>query len=322
MIHDRTKEYIERSLLEQLVMLLVIIAPFIATVYALTHFWNHGVTWKEPVMMVFFYWLTGMGITIGYHRLLTHRSFQAHPAVRFFWLMAGVMAFEGTPQSWAALHLMHHKHSDHENDPHSPMEGFWHAHVGWLTCNFKESRWKYGTWMDKDPMIQFMNKTTPVWMTLRLLIPYLIDGWRGFIWGGLVAVFLTHHVTWSVNSASHVWGQRPFKTTDTSTNLWWVGIFAFGEGWHNNHHAYMWSARHGLFKGQFDISYITIRATEKLGKLLGFPLVWNVLVPTEEDIAKRLARQEREEDLAALESEGPPMDDLDPAQAKEHAFSA
>ncbi len=291
MIHDRSKPYIERSLLEQLIMIVIVVAPFAAVLYAMTRLWHHGLTWKEPVMMMAFYWLTGIGITIGYHRLLTHRSFQAHPAVRFFFLVIGSMAFEGTPQSWAALHLMHHKHADHEKDPHSPMEGFWHAHIGWLTCHFEESRWDYGKWMNEDPMIQFVNKTTLIWMALRLYIPYLIDGWNGFIWGGLVAVFLTHHVTWAVNSAAHIWGERPFKTTDTSANNRLVGILAFGEGWHNNHHAYMWSARHGLFKGQFDISYIIIRGVERVGNIIRKPLIWNVLVPSEQDIAKRLAKQ-------------------------------
>jgi stearoyl-CoA desaturase (delta-9 desaturase) len=241
--------------------------------------------------MVGFYWLTGIGVTIGYHRMLTHRSFKAHPSVRFLFLMLGGMAFEGTPQSWAALHLMHHKHADHENDPHSPMDGFWHAHVGWLVGNFRETRWKYGTWMDRDRLIQFFNKSALLWMAIRLAIPYLIDGWDGLIWGGLVAMFVTHHVTWSVNSASHTWGKRPFKNPDASSNLWWVGLLAFGEGWHNNHHAYMWSARHGLFRGQIDISYAIIRGFELLGKLIGVPLVWNVLVPNRADIAKRLERQ-------------------------------
>jgi stearoyl-CoA desaturase (delta-9 desaturase) len=272
-------------------MFTIIVLPFLATVYALARFWQHGVTWKEPAMMLAFYWLTGLGVTIGYHRLLTHRSFQAHPAVRFLFLMLGVMAFEGTPQSWASLHLMHHKHSDGDKDPHSPLHGFWHAHLGWLVSDFRDDRRKYGRWMDDDKLVQFMNRTSFVWMALRLLIPYLIDGWNGFIWGGLVAVFLTHHVTWSVNSAGHTWGKRPFKTSDASTNLWWVGILAFGEGWHNNHHAYMWSARHGLFRGQIDISYAIIRAVERLGNALRFPLVWNVLVPSESDLAKRMAKE-------------------------------
>ena len=303
MIHDRSKPYLERSLLEQLVMVSIIIGPFIATLYAMIHYWHHGVTWKEPVMMIGFYWLTGMGITIGYHRMLTHRSFKCHPALRFWFLLCGVMAWEGTPQSWASLHLMHHKHSDHEKDPHSPIEGFWHAHIGWLTTDFADDRWKYGKWMDDDKVIQFMNKTTLFWMAIRLLIPYLIDGWNGLVWGGFVAMFLTHHVTWAVNSASHIWGKRPFKTTDTSTNLWWVGIMSFGEGWHNNHHAYMWSARHGLFKYQLDVSYLTIRGFEKLGKLIGVPLVWDVLVPSNDDISKRLEKQHREVDLDSLGEE-------------------
>jgi stearoyl-CoA desaturase (Delta-9 desaturase) len=310
MFQNRSKPYIERSLTEQLIMLLVILAPFIATLYAIVHFWQHGVTWKEIVLMLGFYWITGIGVTIGYHRMLTHRSFQAHPAVRFLFLMLGGMAFEGTPQSWAALHLMHHKHSDGEKDPHSPLDGFWHAHVGWLTCSFEESRWQYGRWMDEDKLIQFFNKTSILWMAVRLGIPYLVDGWNGFIWGGLVAMFLTHHVTWAVNSASHTWGQRPFKTTDASTNLWWVGILAFGEGWHNNHHAYMWSARHGLFRGQVDVSYYIIRGFEGLGKLIGVPLVWNVLVPTHVDITKRLERQANHAASAEPEAEEAHEDEL------------
>jgi stearoyl-CoA desaturase (delta-9 desaturase) len=280
-----------RSRLEQFIMAIVVVGPFIATVYTMVHFWNHPVTWKEPVMMVGFYILTGMGITIGYHRMTTHRSFEAHPAIRFLFLMLGVMAFEGTPTSWAALHLMHHKHADQEIDPHSPTHGFWHAHMGWLFGDLKDNRYNYGKWVQHDKMLLFMNKTMVLWMALSLAIPYWIDGWNGLIWGGLVRIFITHHVTWSVNSASHVWGDRAFKTHDTSTNLWWVGILAFGEGWHNNHHAFMRSAKHGLFSGQFDISYYTIVALKKIGELLHVKLIWNVHVPSREEIEERLRRQ-------------------------------
>jgi stearoyl-CoA desaturase (delta-9 desaturase) len=230
------------------------------------------------VLFFVFYWLTGFGVTIGYHRLLTHRSFDCKPWVRFIFIVLGIMSFEGTPQSWAALHLMHHKHSDHDEDPHSPINGFWHAHFGWMLGNFKDSRTRYGKWMDGDKMVQFLNNTTLFWMALRLYLPYLIDGKEGLIWGGAVALFWTHHSTWAVNSAAHTFGRRDFKTEDHSTNLWWVGLIGLGEGWHNGHHAFPWSARHGLLPRQFDASYQIIKGLEKLG------LVWNVKVPTSEDI--------------------------------------
>lgn len=285
---DRSQPYLKRSAVERSLMCIIVFAPLIAVAYALVHYWHHPVTWKEPAMMIGFYILTGLGITIGFHRMVTHRSFQANPIVRAFFMILGVMAFEGSPISWAALHLMHHKHSDKEKDPHSPNEGFWHAHVGWLFGDFKDDRWNYGKWLEEDKVVMFVHKTVPVWMALSLLIPYWIDGWTGFIWGGPVRIFITHHITWSVNSASHVWGRQPFPTTDESRNNPVVAVLAFGEGWHNNHHAFMWSARHGLLRGQFDLSFMIIKGLGRLGELIHVPLIWNINVPTDDDIQRKM----------------------------------
>jgi stearoyl-CoA desaturase (Delta-9 desaturase) len=296
---------LKRSTFEKWATGLMIIAPAIATPYAIYHLLaTHQITWKEPALFLAFYWLTGFGITIGYHRLLTHRSFEANPIVRFIFIALGVMAYEGMPQRWAAVHLLHHKHTDEELDPHSPLHGFWHAHLGWMIGDYKASAQRYGAWMDNDRMIQFFNKTTVFWMILRLLIPYVIDGWQGFIWGGLVALFWTHHSTWSVNSAAHMFGRRDFDTEDHSTNLWWVGMLALGEGWHNGHHAFPWSARHGLLKRQFDPSYQLIMLMERIG------LVRNVKQPTPEDI---LAKRVHYTPLIPVEVQGPEVDAVDGA---------
>ena len=273
---------LERSKFEKGATVLMIVAPAIATVWVIAHLLiTHQITWREPAIFLAFYWLTGFGITVGYHRLLTHRSFEANPVVRFIFLVLGIMAYEGTPQRWAAVHLLHHRHTEDEFDPHSPVHGFWHAHLGWMIGDYKASANRYAAWMDNDPMVRFLNQTTLLWMVLRLALPYWIDGWQGLIWGGLVAMFWTHHSTWSVNSAAHMFGRRDFDTEDHSTNLWWVGMLALGEGWHNGHHAFPWSARHGLLERQFDPSYQLICVLERMG------LVWSVKRPTAEDIAAK-----------------------------------
>jgi stearoyl-CoA desaturase (delta-9 desaturase) len=207
-----------------------------------------------------------MGITIGYHRMLTHQGFKAPAWLRFLFLACGAMAFEGTPTQWAATHIKHHAHSDEEGDPHSPLEGFWHAHIGWLFArtNFPEVR-MYAPQLLEDPVTVMVSKTTALWMGLSLLIPFLLGGWTGLVWGGFVRVFLTTHVTWSVNSVCHTFGKREFETTDASRNHWLIGLLAYGEGWHNNHHAFPRNAFHGMRWWQLDLSGLCIRFCECLG---------------------------------------------------------
>src|SRR5690348_16414853 len=185
---------------EKALMIFGVIAPFAGTLVAIVLLWNRMVTWRDIALMAAFYVVSGLGITMGYHRMLTHRSFEAHPALKFLLLVAGSLAIEGPARLWAATHIKHHANTDKEDDPHSPLEGFWHAHMGWFVWGDTTDLKTYGKWMEKDPVVMFVSRTFIVWAVLRFVIPFLIGGWTGLVWGGLVSVFLCHHVTWSVNS--------------------------------------------------------------------------------------------------------------------------
>ena len=262
--------------LKQTISVIGVVAPLIGTVFAIWLLWQRLVNWNDIAILAGMYFFTAIGITIGYHRMLTHRGFETHPAVRFFFLMLGSMAVEGPALDWASIHIKHHANTDTEDDPHSPLDGFFHAHIGWFISGFIAEPEVYGKWLLKDPIVMFMSKTFFVWGALGFVIPYLLGGWTGVLWGGLVRMFLTHHVTWSVNSICHIFGARMFDTPDRSKNNWLVGLLAFGEGWHNNHHAFPRSAFHGLRWWQFDLSAYIIRGLEQLG------LIWNVWrIPTE-----------------------------------------
>jgi stearoyl-CoA desaturase (delta-9 desaturase) len=175
------------------------------------------------------------------------------------------MAVEGPAIEWASTHIKHHAHADQEGDPHSPVEGFFHAHLGWMFKDPDPNTALYGRHLLHDPLVVFVNRTSVLWVALSLLIPFLIGGWTGLLWGGLVRIFLTHHVTWSVNSVCHTFGKRAFETPDQSHNEWLVGLLAFGEGWHNNHHAFPRSAFHGLRWWQLDLSGSIIWVLERCG---------------------------------------------------------
>lgn len=246
-------------------ILTVVVAPLIGVILAIRLLWQSAVSWTDLLLMLVMYSLIALGVTVGFHRMLTHRSFTPHPVVKFILLVLGSMAFEGPALSWAATHIKHHAVSDREGDPHSPTEGFFHAHLGWLFTKQMEDPNVYCRHLVKDPIINFVSRTFILWAALSLVIPFAIGGWHGLLWGGLVRMFLTHHVTWSVNSVCHTFGKRPYETNDASRNEWIVGLLAFGEGWHNNHHAFPRSAIHGLRWWQFDLSGILIVTLEKLG---------------------------------------------------------
>ncbi|HEX8983040.1 MAG TPA: acyl-CoA desaturase [Ktedonobacterales bacterium] len=246
-------------------ILTVVVAPLIGVILAIRLLWQSAVSWTDLLLMLVMYSLIALGVTVGFHRMLTHRSFTPHPVVKFILLVLGSMAFEGPALSWAATHIKHHAVSDREGDPHSPMDGFFHAHLGWLFTKQMEDPNVYCRHLVKDPIINFVSRTFILWAALSLVIPFAIGGWHGLLWGGLVRMFLTHHVTWSVNSVCHTFGKRPYETNDASRNEWVVGLLAFGEGWHNNHHAFPRSAIHGLRWWQFDLSGILIVTLEKLG---------------------------------------------------------
>ena len=249
----------------------MVIGPLIATVYAIYLGWNGIVELLDLVLLASLYSFTAIGVTIGYHRYLTHASFRANRVLKFVLVILGCVSLEGAPITWVANHRKHHAFSDREGDLHSPhlsrniVLGFMHAHVGWMIEGRAADIQEWAPDLLKDSDIKFINKTTALWVILGLIVPFLIGGWSGLLWGGLVRILLNHHVTWSVNSVCHLFGSRPFRTKDRSSNHWLVGLLAFGEGGHNTHHASPRSARHGIFWWHFDLSWIIIRAFANLG---------------------------------------------------------
>jgi stearoyl-CoA desaturase (delta-9 desaturase) len=274
----------------RLYVTLIVFVPFVALIVAVYWCWNREVRFTDLSVLLFLYALTGFSITAGFHRLFAHHSYKTVKPVKYFLAIFGSMAAQGFFFTWIAEHRIHHRGSDQEGDPHSPhtgnrgtFKGILHAHVGWLFDERIADPIPLVPDLASDPMLAFIDKVWWLWIALGLLIPSAI-GWladgshgalRGLVWGGLVRIFLLNHVTWSVNSICHMWGQRAFRTNDFSTNMPLIGILAVGEGWHNNHHAFPSSARHGLARGQFDATWILIRGLELLG------LAWDVRIPDE-----------------------------------------
>ena len=287
--------------LRKTAVLVFVVVPIVSVVVAMYLLWQQYVFWTDIALFFGLYLLTGLGVTIGYHRMLTHQSFEAPDWFRGFLMICGCMAFQMQPITWAADHIKHHAHSDEEGDPHSPLEGFWHAHFGWLFQieeEFDNDPAVYVPHLLQDPVTMFVSKYYMVWMGLSLAIPYALGGPTGFLWGGLVRIFMVSHATWSVNSICHCFGNRSFETTDESHNNWIIGLLAFGEGWHNNHHAFPQNAYHGMRWWQFDLSGILIRGFEKAG------LVWNVrsvTIEAEKSHKERIAKMK--EVAAELKSE-------------------
>jgi stearoyl-CoA desaturase (delta-9 desaturase) len=238
----------------QTIVLLIVVVPLLATGLAVRLLWQRAVHWSDLALLAIMYTLVAIGVTVGYHRMLTHRSFTPHPAVKFALLVLGSMALEGDAITWTATHTKHHALSDRPGDPHSPLDGFFHAHLGWVFAEADADPKVYCRHLLRDRMVVFVSRTHLLWVALALAIPFAVGGalggWlgalTGLLWGGLVRQFLTHHVTWRVNSICHTFGKRAFETNDASRNEWIVGLLAFGEGWHNNHHAFPRSAFHGL----------------------------------------------------------------------------
>lgn len=270
--------------IERAILLAVVLLPLAAVAIAIVQLWERQVYPIDVAMLVVMYVLIQMGVTVGFHRYLTHRSFVAPGWLKFVLLVLGSMGIEGPALRWASTHLEHHALSDKEGDPHSPLDGFVHAHIGWIIDGFNPDPGRYGHWLQRDPIVVFVSRTFWLWVVLSLAIPFAIDGWRGLIWAGLVRVFLVHHVTWSVNSICHTFGSRPFQTGDRSTNNLLVALLAGGEGWHNNHHAFQRSAFHGLHWWQLDLSGMLIRLLEMLR------IVKDVQRVTPEQMQRRLSR--------------------------------
>jgi stearoyl-CoA desaturase (delta-9 desaturase) len=288
----------------RLIMLCVVIFPFLGLAAVIAMMWHVPFQGTYLAIMVGMYVSTGIGIGTGFHRLFTHRSFSAGPYVRFFWAALGSMAIEGPLTTWVAEHRKHHQHADAPGDPHSPhahhheyatgiggvIRGFWHAHVGWLFEKTPRDLERYVPDLLSDPGASFVSRTYWMWVAIGLIIPAVLGGvltgtWTGallgFLWGGLVRTLVVHHITWCINSVCHLWGTRPFRTRDESRDNPIFGVLAFGEGWHNAHHAFPTSARHGLAWWKLDINYLVIRTMALLG------LAHNVRLPSPERLAER-----------------------------------
>ena len=259
--------------------------PLLALGYAIWQLWHDWVGWLEIALLVGLYILTGLGMTVGYHRLLTHRSFETGPVARGVLLVLGAMSMPARPLDFAAYHLEHHAHSDRAGDPHSPREGLLHAHVGWMMNPRVANHERYCRHLLEDPVVAFVQRTTLMWFGLGLLLPALIDGWRGFLWGGLVRMALQNHATFAVNSICHAFGPRPFATRDQSRNNWVIALWSLGEGWHNNHHAFPSAAYHGMGWRQLDLSALVIRGLRATG------LAWNVKGVPQGAVERRRARE-------------------------------
>lgn len=305
---------LERApLAQRVIVFLAVVLPFIAFIAAIFLTWGQGgLHWTQLSVFAAMYVITGLGITIGYHRLFTHRAFEAVKPVKWFFAIAGSMAVEGPVLKWVATHRRHHQHSDEEHDPHSPhgwgaglkgvISGFWHAHVGWLFAADPPELDSYVKDLREDTGIRIISKLFPLWVALGLAIPAILGGimtqswWGaliGFIWGGLVRVFMVHHTTWSINSVCHLWGSKTYKSRDESRNNLIFGVLGFGEGWHNNHHAFPTSARHGLAWWQLDISYIVILMMKATG------LAWNLRLPSATALAAKRTRQPKQSSESA-----------------------
>jgi len=228
-------------------------------------------SWRDFAVAIFLLWLaTGLGISMGYHRLHTHRSYQVPLALEYFFAFCGALTLEGGPIFWVATHRIHHQKSDQAGDPHSPRDGAWWAHVGWIL--FGESNHnntklmsKYAPDLAKHRFYIWLNNYHWVPMVVLGILLYAIGGVPLMLWGICMRVVVGLHATWLVNSATHMWGSRRFNTRDDSRNNWWVALITFGEGWHNNHHAHPTSARHGLTWYEFDQSWLQIKLLKRLG---------------------------------------------------------
>jgi stearoyl-CoA desaturase (delta-9 desaturase) len=294
----------EMTRVEKVANLGAVVVPFLAVLAAIALLWNDVVGTADLAIAAVMYLLTAVGITVGFHRLLTHRSFQTSKRLEYAFAVLGSMAVQGPVISWVADHRKHHAHTDEEGDPHSPhvghaggvrgvLSGLWHAHSGWLMSTQGRADWKrYAPDLYEDPGMRIIGRQFVPLVIASLALPalagYLVSGTiagaaTGLLWGGLVRIFFVHHITWSVNSVCHYFGTRRFNTEDRSTNVFWLALPSLGESWHHNHHAFPRSAVHGLRSWEIDPSAVIIGTMEKLG------LAWNVVRISPERQAQRAA---------------------------------
>jgi stearoyl-CoA desaturase (delta-9 desaturase) len=298
-------EPVAHESLDRLITGLVTLVPFLLLAVAGWQVWDRLLGWHDLVVFAVMYLATGLGVTVGFHRLFTHRSFETSRGMRAALAILGSAAIEGPVIPWVANHRKHHTFSDEEGDPHSPhvghggglrgtLRGLVHAHLGWLFVHTERgSKRRYAPDLLRDPVVRFVDRTFPVWAVLGLVAAFALGvalggtlsaGLTALLWGGAVRLFVLHHVTYSINSLCHTFGRRAFDTDDRSRNLAWLALPALGEAWHNNHHAFPTSAAHGFRGRQLDPSAWVIHALERLG------LVWNVV---------RIGPERRHEAVAA-----------------------
>jgi stearoyl-CoA desaturase (delta-9 desaturase) len=288
--------------------------PVLALGLVVWQVWGDWLHWSDVIVFAIMYLATGLGITVGFHRHFTHRSFKTSKPVRAILAALGSVAIEGPIISWVADHRKHHTFADQEGDPHSPhvdhghgwrgaLKGLVHAHVGWLFIHTQRgARRRYARDLIDDPIVSWVDRTFVFWALGGLVMAFLL-GWviggslfagvTGLLWGGAVRMLVVHHVTFSINSLCHFFGRRRFETEDESRNLLWLAPFSFGESWHNNHHAFPTSAEHGMRKWEIDPSALVIRALERLG------LAWDV-VRVDRERQERKRKSLKEERHGAL----------------------
>jgi stearoyl-CoA desaturase (delta-9 desaturase) len=290
------------SRISQIVTLVAVIVPPLGILVAMGLLWGVAFHWVDLVLFTVFYVVCAFGTTIGFHRYFTHRGFETRKPVEATLAILGCMTMQGPLTQWVTDHRKHHAFSDQPGDPHSPhaghpegvlgaMRGFVHAHVGWLFSNLgMEQGREYGRDLYDNKLVRAIDRMYLLWVILTLGLPFLLGyliggsvqaGVEGLVWGGLIRIFAYQHATFSVNSICHMFGSQDYRSRDEARNNRLVAALVFGEGWHNNHHAFPASARHGLDKGQFDVSWWLIRGAERLG------LVWDVKVPDEAQRERR-----------------------------------
>jgi len=292
------------SRLHKSVNLIGVAIPPLALIVAIVLLWHRAIGPLELGLMIGLYALTGFGVTLGFHRMFTHRAFESSRAFRAVIAVLGSMAVEGSVITWVADHRKHHAFTDVEGDPHSPhlsgpgfvgaIKGLWHAHIGWLFESVGQAeRERFAPDLVKDPVMRAVDRLFFLWVALGFLIPFGI-GWAvggtvgaaltALLWAGLVRVFILHHITWSINSVCHFFGKQRFDIEDESTNVAWLAPFSFGEAWHHNHHAFPTSAFHGLrfWEKMTDPTGLVIIVLEKTG------LIWNVVRISPERQAAKL----------------------------------
>ena len=292
---------------ERNVNIAAVLIPFLAVIAAGILAWGNALHPRDLVIFAFMYVISASGITVGFHRLLTHRAFETYKPIRYAFAIMGSMAVQGPVLDWVADHRKHHAFPDQEGDPHSPhagqgaglsgmVSGLWHAHVGWLwETNGQASKRRYCPDLLEDAGMRRIGKSFPLIVALSLGLPFLlglawsgtlVGGFEALLWGGLVRIFLVHHVTWSINSICHFFGSRRFVTEDHSTNVFWLALPSLGEAWHHNHHAFPRSAFHGLRWYELDPSGWLILAMQKCG------LAWDVVRVTPEQARAKLASEQ------------------------------